>query len=394
MEKNNYKWWRDRLSKMSDYFDAYRIDHILGFFRIWEIPIDAIQGILGHFRPSLPYSVEELQNNGIWMDYDRYCKPYIRGHFLYEIFGHVTEEVIEEYLVEKEYNIYALNSKFDSQRKIHDYLVNENGPESLSPDDAIKYHGLLKLVAEVVLIPANNIENHYHPRISMHQTRSYQELDDHSKHALNELYIYYFYHKHESYWKDEAIKKLPALADATNMLICGEDLGMIPASVPAVMNKFNMLSLEIQRMPKDPRIDFAHPANAPYLSVCTTSTHDMSTIRGWWEENREKTQKFYNHEMGQWGEATYFAEPWICQDIIKQHIYSPAMWTVFPIQDLLAMDNDLRFEDTHEERINVPANPRHYWQYRMHLSLEELLKAKSFNELLKKLVKESGRKID
>ncbi len=80
--------------------------------------------------------------------------------------------------------------------------------------------------------------------------------------------------------------------------------------------------------------------------------------------------------------------------MILQHLYSPSMWTVFPIQDLLAMDSDLRWEDTHGERINEPANPRHYWRYRLHCSMEELLKEKDFNKLLENLVTESGRKID
>jgi len=394
MAKDQYQWWRNRLSKMAEYFDAYRIDHILGFFRIWEIPIDAVQGILGHFRPALPLSHSELNSKGIWADTHRFCNPYIRGHFLQQIFKEYTDEVRLIYLNELEYNIYELKPDFANQQLIYHHFVKTGGPEDLSEKDSTIMWGLIKLAAEVLLLPDKDKPDHFHPRISMHSTYSYQELDSYLKDKLNSIYIDYFYHRHEQFWKHQAIAKLPALVSATNMLICGEDLGMIPATVPEVMHQFDILSLEIQRMPKNPKKQFAHPADAPYLSVCTTSTHDMATIRGWWEENRAATQLFYNQQLGKWGEMPYFAEPWVCKEIIVQHLHSPAMWTVFPIQDLLAMDEKLRSIDTHGERINEPANPRHYWKYRMHLSMEQLQKATDFNKLLKILVKESGRTIE
>jgi 4-alpha-glucanotransferase len=254
--------------------------------------------------------------------------------------------------------------------------------------------GLIRLVAEVLFLPAQGSENRFYPRISMHSTYSYNNLDEDLKGKLNTIYIHYYYQRHEHFWKEQALEKLPALVNATNMLVCGEDLGMIPATVPEVMRQFNILSLEIQRMPKNPKNDFAHPSDAHYLSVCTTSTHDMSTIRGWWEEDRSKTQVFYNPQFGKFGEIPYFAEPWVCNEIITQHLFSPAMWVVFPIQDLLAIDEKLRWGDTHGERINEPANPRHYWKYRMHLSMEELMDANGFNKRLSSIIKDSGRNED
>ncbi|MCK9207453.1 MAG: 4-alpha-glucanotransferase [Salinivirgaceae bacterium] len=394
MAKDHYQWWRNRLTKMAEYFDAYRIDHILGFFRIWEIPIDAVQGILGHFRPALPLSRDEMNHRGIWVDDDRFCKPYIRGHFLPHIFNDYADEVRATYLNELEYNRFELKAEFASQKLIYNHFVGTGGPENLSDKESTLMWGLIRLAAEVLLLPDNEQPHHFHPRISLHSTFSFQELDPYQKARFDEIYIDYFYRRHDHFWKEQAIIKLPALVEATDMLICGEDLGMIPATVPEVMNQFDILSLEIQRMPKDPKKQFAHPADAPYLSVCTTSTHDMATIRGWWEEDRKVTQVFYNQQLGKWGEMPYFAEPWVCQEIIIQHMHSPAMWAIFPIQDLLAMDADLRSQGTHGERINEPANPRHYWKYRLHLSFEELLKAKDFNQLIKNLVTESGRNIE
>ena len=208
---------------------------------------------------------------------------------------------------------------------------------------------------------------------------------------LKSLYVDFFYQRQDHFWKEEAMWKLPPLKESTNMLICGEDLGMVPGCVPDVMKQLGILSLEIQRMPKDPKREFFHPADAPYLSVITPSTHDMSTIRGWWEEDREKTQRFYNRELGQWGDAPWFCEPWINKAIVIQHLYSPAMWSIFQLQDLLGMSDTIRRENPNDERINIPANPKNYWKYRMHLNLEDLIHEKEFNEEFKGYIHSSGR---
>jgi len=392
MEKDGFLWWKKRLEAMSKYFDAFRIDHILGFFRIWEIPQNALHGLLGYFKPGLPLSPYELVERGIAFDDDRMIKPYIRGHFLHEIFGEFTEEVRLNYLNETDLNAFELKADFDTQKKIYSHFTVDEDDDVLSEKEITIRDGLISLLDEVLFIrdPYSEHES-YHPRISVHYTYSYAELDAEQKDKLDDLYIDFFYRRHEQFWKEEAMKKLPALVEASEMLICGEDLGMVPDTVPEVMNTLNILSLEIQRMPKNPDIEFGHPADAPYLSVCTTSTHDMSTIRGWWEENREKTQRFYHYILGHNNLAPYFAEPWICKDIINQHLYSPAMWTIFPIQDLIAMDGDLRWDETDKERINVPSDSKNKWRYRMILSMEELLAEENFNRMLAAMVHVSGR---
>jgi 4-alpha-glucanotransferase len=224
----------------------------------------------------------------------------------------------------------------------------------------------------------------------MQETSSFKHLDPGTQYRLNELYVDYFFKRQDNFWMHEAMQKLPALKRETNMLVCGEDLGLVPASVPEVMKQLGILSLEIQRMPKERR-EFFHPADAPYLGVITPSTHDLSTIRGWWEEDRERTQLFFNDELGQWGDAPYFCDAWINEAILVQHLYSPAMWSIFQLQDILGMDVKIRRPNPHEERINVPANPKHYWKYKMHLNLEDLINSTEFNEKFAGLVKASGR---
>jgi len=391
MAEDNFAWWDQRLKQMSGYFDATRIDHILGFFRIWEIPLNQIQGIMGHFRPALPFSRDELIDSGIIFNEERFTKPYIRDYFLRELFGEETNDVKAGYLIEYEPGKYNLKSEFNTQRKVWDYFEASKKGEELTGIETRIRDGLCALIAEVLFIRDPYHPNLFHPRVAFHNTNSYLNLRAETRWALDELYIDFFYHRHEDFWKKQAESILPGLMKSTDMLICGEDLGMVPDCVPGVMRKLGILSLEIQRMPKDPNVEFAHPADAPYLSVCSTSTHDMSTLRGWWEEDRVHSERFFRQVMGQKGDFPHFMEPWVARDILNMHLHSPAMWAIFPIQDLLAMDGKLRWDNTEGERINIPAIAQHYWRYRMHLKLEDLIEEHKLNGELRAMIYASGR---
>jgi 4-alpha-glucanotransferase len=388
MQEDGFGWWKQRFQQMSYYFDAFRIDHILGFFRIWSIPVHAVQGIMGHFVPCLPVHYVEFGENGVWFDYDRFCKPFINDAVLDEVFGDLSQKIRNEYLVRNDHGGYDLKPEFTTQRQVENYFSNRDVEE----DSEYVKLGLYDLISNVIFFEQEGSKGQeFHFRISMEKTLSFKYLIPHVQEKLKVLYVNYFYQRQDEFWKKEAMQKLPALKYATNMLICGEDLGMVPHCVPDVMTQLGILSLEIQRMPKDPLKEFAIPDEAPYLSVITPSTHDMSTLRGWWEENRERTQRFYNHVLGQWGDAPYFCESWINRAIVLQHLYSRAMWSVFQLQDILGMSDILRRENPQDERINNPAISKHYWQYRMHISLEDLIKQSEFNTELKDYVEKSGR---
>jgi 4-alpha-glucanotransferase len=392
MAKDGYSWWRKRLSQMATYFDAYRIDHILGFFRIWEIPWDSVEGLMGRFNPAIPIFKYELDGNGLYFDYDRFCKPYIREYMLDELFGPDKEEVKSTYLNKGVDDFYYMKSAFDTQRKVEDFLA----PRIANNVDQerwlkIKY-GLFTLIGNVLLLedPDSNGQG-YHPKIALHFTYSFKELDDAAKAALHRIYIHYYYERQEKFWSDKALIKLPAIINATDMLVCGEDLGMVPECVPGVMDELGILNLEIQRMPKGTDNEFGQPEKAKYLGVVSPSCHDMSTIRGWWEEDTDRTQRYYNNVLGHYGSAPGFCEPWVSREMIVQHLNSPAMWAIFPIQDLVAMDESLRYDVPQAERINEPSNPKHYWRFRFHLYMEDLLNAQDFNRMLNELVMLSGR---
>ncbi len=278
MAKDDYAWWKARLRKMSEYFDAYRIDHILGFFRIWEIPVDKGSGLYGHFNPALPYSVQEIKEMHL---------PF----------------------------------------------------EGLFHEDP-RHPGM------------------YQPLITPHS----QSLPQWQQEVFGALYNDFFYHRHDDFWKRNAEKKLPALLCASGMLACGEDLGMVPACVPDVMNHEKILSLKMRGMQNEGSWD--------YLSVCATSSHDMETLRM---------------------QCDHDPEPWEVRNMLWEFLSSPSMLAIFPIQDWLALDKSLRRADRNVERINYPADCHNKWKFRLHVNVEDLLSASSFCADVEGLVKDSGR---
>ncbi len=382
MEKENYAWWKRRFQKMAYYFDAYRIDHILGFFRIWEIPIDAAQGLLGQFSPALPYTPEEIVAAGIPFDEERMAKPFIHENFLPVLFGTYTKEVIQLYLDSVGKERYQLKPFCSTQVKIKNLFKDRADVKN----NRIR-KGLMELCTEVLFVKDRMEQNKFHPRIAAQFTYSYRYLDDSVKQAFNRLYDDFFYNRHNEFWREQAMKKLPPLISATSMMACGEDLGMVPQCVPTVMQELQILSLEIQRMPKTPFVLFADLNHLPYLSVCTTSTHDMSPIRAWWEENKELTQYYYNHVLGHEGDAPDECTPQLSREILELHLQSSSLWVIIPWQDWMAIDGNLRYPNPLAERINIPANPNHYWRYRMHISLDNLLKEEHLNTEIKEMVR-------
>jgi len=385
MEKTGFDWWKKRFGQMSNYFDTFRIDHILGFFRIWQIPTNQVEGIMGHLNPSIPIHINEFAEKGLWFDYNRFCKPYITDSILWDFFGKEASWVKANCLQIEDGWVLRLKVLYQSQ------LVVGKMYEEGKISERIK-SGLFDLISNVLFFEKEGSNGtQFYPRFGMESLPTYRDLDNYTKDRLHELYVDYFYRRQDANWYQSGMEKLPALKRATNMLICGEDLGMMTPCVTAVMKELGILSLEVQRAPKSNKREFFHPSKAPYLSVVTPSTHDMSTIRGWWEEDRAVTQRFYNSQLGHWGEAPYFCDWWICRDIILQHLYSPAMWTIFQMQDLLSISDQIRRPNPHEERINVPSNSKFSWRYRLHINMEDLLEKDDFNAELKNYIIQSGR---
>lgn len=385
MAKDGYAWWKHRLSHMSNYFDAYRIDHVLGFFRIWEVPASQLYGLLGYFRPALPFTSKEVEDFGFNGDCERYAVAHVSATRFAQLQAEMEGVDLNDFLEPNADGDYELREEYKTQQQI--LAVMEDSPLRRL---------LLKLVCEVLFIKDPDTGG-WHPRIGAQQTTLFEELEPSEREAFNRLHDNFFYFRHNEFWADKAMAKLPAVISAKrngssfSMLPCAEDLGMIPASVKGVLERLHILSLEIQRMPKAYGVAFGNPADNPYLSVATIATHDMPPLRLWWHEDRQRTQQFWNWALNRQGDAPEDAAGEVCEQVITQHLQSPSMLCLNALQDYLAIDEHLRNPHYEMEQINVPANSQQYWQYRMHLTLEDLVAATAFNEKIRNMVKASGR---
>lgn len=386
MLKDGCQWWNRRFQNMARYFDAYRIDHVLGFFRIWEIPVHSVHGLLGQFAPALAMSREEIESYGLHFQEDRFTRPFITDWVLDRVFHERAGEVKEKYLNRLDDERYQMKSEVDTQRKVEALFADVTNEKELWLRD-----GLYALISDVLFVRDHTNPGVFHPRISAQLDFIYESLYDNDKAAFNRLYNDYFYRRNNQFWYQEAMKKLPKLVQATRMLVCAEDLGMVPDCVPWVMDELKILSLELQSMPKDPSVKFGHLSRNPYRSVCTISSHDMPTLRMWWDENIQRTQEYYNTMLYRQGSAPHPLPGWLASDIISRHLTSPSMLCILSIQDWLATDEALRLPDADAERINIPANPKHYWRYRMHLNIEDLAADKRFVQNITEMISQSGR---
>lgn len=386
MLKDGCQWWNRRFKNMARYFDAYRIDHVLGFFRIWEIPVHSVHGLLGQFAPALAMSREEIESYGLHFQEDRFTRPFITDWVLDRVFHERAGEVKEKYLDRLDDERYQMKPEVDTQRKVEALFADATDEKELWLRD-----GLYALISDVLFVRDHTNPGVFHPRISAQLDFIYESLYDNDKAAFNRLYNDYFYRRNNQFWYQEAMKKLPKLVQATRMLVCAEDLGMVPDCVPWVMDELKILSLELQSMPKDPSVKFGHLSRNPYRSVCTISSHDMPTLRMWWDENVQRTQEYYNTMLYRQGPAPHPLPGWLASDIISRHLTSPSMLCILSIQDWLATDEALRLPDANAERINIPANPKHYWRYRMHLNIEDLAADKRFVQSITEMISQSGR---
>ena len=386
MLKDGCQWWNRRFQNMARYFDAYRIDHVLGFFRIWEIPVHSVYGLLGQFAPALAMSREEIESYGLHFQEDRFTRPFITDWVLDRVFHERAGEVKEKYLDRLDDERYQMKPEVDTQRKVEALFADVTNEKELWLRD-----GLYALISDVLFVRDHTNPGVFHPRISAQLDFIYESLYDNDKAAFNRLYNDYFYRRNNQFWYQEAMKKLPKLVQATRMLVCAEDLGMVPDCVPWVMDELKILSLELQSMPKDPSVKFGHLSRNPYRSVCTISSHDMPTLRMWWDENIQRTQEYYNTMLYRQGSAPHPLPGWLASDIISRHLTSPSMLCILSIQDWLATDEALRLPDADAERINIPATPKHYWRYRMHLNIEDLAADKRFVQNITEMISQSGR---
>ncbi len=377
---------RHRLHHLSQYFDAIRLDHVLGYFRIWEIPAHAVYGVLGHFSPALPLTVNEIEYFGLPFRKEMMTRPFINDTLIDRLFGIHAEYVRDHFLVRKAYNLYDLKDQYRSQRLVAEAFAERRDENSLWIRD-----GLMRLISNVLFVEDPRQADMYHPRIDVLKEPVFDALSADEKDAFMRLYNNYFFQRHSGFWGQQAMRRLPALMKDSRMLYCAEDLGMLPDCVQPVLDQLRILTLEIQQMPKQYGFEYAHLEANPVRSVCTITTHDMAPLRLWWQENPERRQRYYVTMLQKEGRAPEQLPAHLAEEIIARHLYCPSMLCILQLQDWLAMDAELRSKHPQEERVNTPSDPKNRWQYRMHLTIEQLLEANRFNNKLKTMIQRSRR---
>jgi len=384
--RDDCSWWRERLAVMQRSFDAFRLDHVLGFFRIWEIPEQAVSATLGHFSPALPLSAEEIEYFGLTFRREMLTKPFINDRVVERLFGIHAAYVKENFLDRKAYGLYSLRPEVATQRQVEHYFSGKTDENSLWIRDA-----LYQLVADVLFVEDPRQEGMFHPRIGAYNEPVYEALSSEDKDAYMRIYNNYYFQRHNHLWAQTALRRLPTMLEGCRMLVCGEDLGMLPDCVPGVLDALRILTLEVQSMPKQAGFEFAHIDGYPYRSVATISTHDMAPLRLWWEESPERTQRYYATMLQKEGRAPRQLPAHLAEQIVARHLYGPSMLCMISLQDWLATDTNLRRKQPYEERINVPSDPFNHWSYRMHLSIEQLIKEDKFNQKLHTMIERSRR---
>jgi 4-alpha-glucanotransferase len=380
IEKENFGWWRARIKQMAKFYHAYRIDHVLGFFRIWVVPETEYTGILGHFVPSVPIHIDELRRLGIPEETVRYLiSPNFGEEQLQNRFGAATEYAKQKYFehLQGSWGRYILRDEYRSERAI--MFMEEEQP--------IK-DALLNVYWNRVFTPSSTEEILY-PYWYWYNAPVLLTLPEHEANAIGSV-IKSNEAQQEDLWGKNGRKLLKVLAEEADMLVCAEDLGAVPNCVPGVLKDLGILALRVERWSRNWKhngMPYIPLSQYPRLSVCTTSNHDSSTLLGLWNEHDFDKELYWRH-IGQNGEAPAVLNSEHIKLIIKNLFYSNSLVAILPIQDFMALSQKFIPKDPETDRVNTPGTiGQQNWSWKMPCLLEDLLEENELNNKIAELVK-------
>ena len=379
-------WFHTRLRQMERFFDLLRIDHMAGWFRVWQIPAHAVNANMGHFAPALPLSEEEIAQYGMPFRKQLFTRPFINDGVIAKFFGLHADYVRQEFLDRLPYGFYALKERVDTQVKVRNLFGGKNDENSLWIRD-----GLYRLLANVLFVEDEEHRGMYHPRILAYREPAYEALSLEEKDAYMRLYNNFFFERHREFWQHMARRKVGEVFALTRMLLCAENLGAMPDGYEEVLDRLRILIMVMQSLPQKYDGEFAHLEACPYLSLSTTSTHDTPTLRLWWEENVGRTQRYYATMLQKQGKAPKRLPAHLAEEIVARHLYGPSMLCILPIQDWLSIDSQYRAKEAADERVNAPYDAYNQWKYRMEMTVDDLSKAATLNRKIRTITRRSGR---
>lgn len=376
LKASNYQWWKDRLQQASKFYHAFRIDHVLGFFRIWQTPEKHNSGMLGRFIPSQAFKVTELQTAGFhegqilhWTNPSysveelqaRGLDPLTLANqpFFEGLFGNTTHFKLRSFLGENELKNLDEQTRNNFLRLMSNRIFNqyEENPSQLYP---------------FWYWYESDVYKNESPEI---QERIRQVLGDKEQ-------------SQDQFWGENGHGLLKMMRDETDMLVCAEDLGVVPNCVAPTLANLNILSLKIERWARN-----YHEAGDPYipveeyprLSVCSPACHDTSNLRLWWDEKDLDVEQ-YKNLLG-WDELPDYLTDDLAYAVVARNLSANSLIAILPLQDWLSIDYDLRSPTSEEERINIPGTQNDTnWNWRMAVSLDELENNSLFIQKMKNLI--------
>jgi 4-alpha-glucanotransferase len=365
--REDYRWWKDRLRQAGKFFHAFRIDHVLGFFRIWRIPRGELTGLLGRFSPSAGLSRADLERLG-----------FDEGRQRWLSIPHVTGREAETALGADAQRVESLCLRRVGGEDLYNLLPALDGEEAIQKlDEPAEVKAFLRswhANRPLILDGADT----FFPAWYRENTKAFQSLAEGEKAGLRRL-IDEKRRVSEEIWEKQGEKLLASLQGSTDMLVCAEDLGDVPRCVPRVLSRRGILSLRILRWsreyesaPGGTPAPVIPPGSYPMLSVCTPSVHDTSTLRGWWEEDAAEREIFYR-ALGGTGTCPRHMSVELLERILSWCCGAASILAVFPLQDFMDLDEGLWAADPRADRVNVPGTVNDTnWTWRMPVPLDEL----------------------
>lgn len=399
LKENDYSWWKDRLKNAEQYYSAYRLDHILGFFRIWAIPTRDTTAVLGHTDPYVPIKRDEFHNAGFADDRIRWLsQPHIPTGAVENItWNHESATKIMEKFCDRIGNeeLWLFKESVQGDKDIYESDLSAfcQGDAEGRVKDILARFWKDRAFIEIT-------ENNFVPLWTHPETTAWKSLSLDEQNRLNQL-IDNAERKENELWETQSDEILSALTNSVNMIPCGEDLGANLSCLPGVMAKNKILSLRVYRWsrkwnekPEQPYVPFAE---LPKLSVCTSSVHDSSTLRQWWSEDKNGVSLFVKTYPKFFGIEDWDNE---AKNRVAEEPYSPEKGLAFltalasansdfcihPFQDFLSTDKKYWLEKEDDERINIPGTVSEFnWTYRIPCLLEEIAKDENLIANIKKI---------
>jgi len=377
-ETDNYSWWRQRLKIAEKYYNAYRIDHVLGFFRIWASSPNDYSSALGRFVPYTPVTTGDLKKLGFDKSRIRWVsQPHIPTDELMEVLrsnwgGPFTADDINA-AADKIFSKALVRVNDEELWLFKKKITGEKDIDRLDLHPASRGYLLAKWKNRVFL---EYKKGKFFPLWQYRDAAAYRSFTQNEKNAL-EVLLEKKQKKSERIWMQRGLKLLSVLIETSSMLPCAEDLGAVPLCVPRVLSKLKILGLRVTRWHRDwfknnqPYVPFE---DYPVLSVCTPAVHDSSTVREWW--NKEADQAQFSAFIGVPSLPKVY-NPGTAKVILSKTASARSRFRVFQVQDLLHLSNNWYSENQEDERVNVPGTANEFnWTYRLPATIQEIAKDK------------------